>query len=107
MRHSIIFLLFGVSIFPSKSQSSLTYGFDHPQDTVRTKAWCFFGETETTRECITADLEAFKTAGVGGVVYYDQVHGKGEGANKVFVIKIIGRWYFFRKCLKNRYNLCN
>ena len=44
----------------------------------------FFGETETTREGITADLEAFKKAGVGGVVYYDQVHGKGEGADKVF-----------------------
>ena len=43
--------------------------------------WWFFGETETTREGITADLETFKEAGVGGVVYYDHVHGKGEGAD--------------------------
>jgi len=84
MRHLITYLLLWASIFPSMSQSSLTYGFDHPQDSARTKVWWFFGETETTREGITADLEAFKTAGVGGVVYYDQVHGKGEGADKVF-----------------------
>ncbi len=84
MRYPITFLLLWASIFPGMSQSSLTYGFDHPQDTARTKVWWFFGETETTREGITADLEAFKTAGVGGVVYYDQVHGKGEGADRVF-----------------------
>lgn len=52
------------------------YGFCHPQDTARTKVWWFHGETETTRQGITADLEAFKRAGVGGVVYYDQVHLK-------------------------------
>ena len=67
-----------------KSQQALATGFDHPQDTARTKVWWFFGETETTREGITADLEAFRKAGVGGVIYYDQVHGKGEGADKVF-----------------------
>lgn len=31
-------------------------------------------------EGITADLEAYKRGGVGGVVYYDQAHGKGENA---------------------------
>ena len=66
------------------AQSSLWKGFSQPQDTARTKVWWFFGETETTREGITADLEAFRRQGVGGVVYYDQVHGKGEGADKVF-----------------------
>ena len=50
--------------------------FSHPQDSTRTKVWWFHGETETTREGITADLEAYKKAGVGGVVYYDQVHGQ-------------------------------
>lgn len=66
------------------TQPALTTGFNLPQDSARTKVWWFFGETETTREGITADLEAFKKAGVGGVVYYDQVHGNGEGADKVF-----------------------
>ncbi len=60
------------------------YGFEHPQDSTRTKVWWFHGETETTREGITADLEAFKAAGVGGVVYYDQTHGSMEHAFPAF-----------------------
>ncbi|MCD8186178.1 MAG: glycosyl hydrolase family 2, partial [Rikenellaceae bacterium] len=56
------------------------YGFEQIQDSARTKTWWFHGETETTREGITADLEAFKQAGIGGVVYYDQSHGKAENA---------------------------
>lgn len=59
-------------------------GFANPQDSCRTKVWWFHGETETTRDGITADLEGFKRAGVGGVVYYDQVHGSGEGALEAF-----------------------
>ena len=35
-------------------------------DECRPKAWWLFGETETTREGITADAEAFKRAGFGG-----------------------------------------
>lgn len=68
----------------STAQSSLEWGFDHPQDSARTKVWWFHGETVGIHEGITADLEAFKKAGVGGVIYYDQVHGDGEGAFKVF-----------------------
>lgn len=58
--------------------------FREPPDSTRTKVWWFHGETPTTREGITADLEAFKAAGVGGVVYYDQVHGPAEGALDAF-----------------------
>ena len=58
--------------------------FRNPADAARTKVWWFHGETPTTREGITADLEAFKAAGVGGVVYYDQVHGPAEGALDAF-----------------------
>ena len=65
--------------------SGLWKGFSNPQDTARTKVWWFHGQTETTREGITADLEAFKRQGVGGVVFYNQVHGKqASGALKVF-----------------------
>ncbi len=49
-------------------------------DSTRTKTWWFHGETETTKEGITADLEAFKKAGIAGVVYYDQSHGKAPDA---------------------------
>lgn len=70
--------------FAQWQSSSLAWGFDHPQDSARTKVWWFHGETAATHEGITADLEAFREKGVGGVVYYDQVHGKGEGASDVF-----------------------
>lgn len=60
------------------------FGFQNPQDSTRTKVWWFHGETETTKEGITADLEAFKKAGIGGVVYYDQSHGKATNALEGF-----------------------
>ena len=81
---SILLLVMLSLVFPETSAQDLAYGFDHPQDSARTKVWWFHGETVGTHEGITADLEAFKAQGVGGVVYYDQVHGKGEGAFKVF-----------------------
>ena len=55
--------------------------FVHPSREARTKLWWFHGETETTREGIDADLTAFKEAGIGGVVFYDQTHGKQDGAS--------------------------
>jgi hypothetical protein len=60
--------------------SDALLGFQNIQDSARTKVWWFHGETETTHAGITADLEAYRKAGVGGVVYYDQVHGKAENA---------------------------
>lgn len=62
---------------PASEVEHLWNEFLNVPDSTRTKVWWFHGETETTREGITADLEAYKRAGVGGVVYYDQVHGKG------------------------------
>jgi hypothetical protein len=64
--------------------TSIRREFTQPSNIARTKLWWFHGETETTREGITADLEAFKREGVGGVVYYDQQHGKGEHALAAF-----------------------
>ncbi len=62
----------------------LYQAFHSVPDSTRTKVWWFHGETETTHEGITADLEAFSHAGVGGVVYYDQVHGDAQGAFPIF-----------------------
>lgn len=62
------------------AQSELYNVFCHPSHEAHTKVWWFHGETVTTKKGIDADLEAFKEKGVGGVVYYDQVHGKAEGA---------------------------
>lgn len=60
------------------------FGFENVQDSTRTKTWWFHGETETTKAGITADLEAFKQAGIGGVVYYDQTHGPMQNAMPAF-----------------------
>lgn len=70
------------------------YGFEHPQDSTRTKVWWFHGETETTRAGITADLEAYREQGVGGVVYYDQTHGQCEGTLEAFSPKWWGMLLF-------------
>lgn len=51
------------------------YGFLHPQDSTRTKMWWFHGKYPSTKEGMTKDLESFKRVGIGGVVFYDQVHG--------------------------------
>lgn len=88
MRALLILILSGTILFGCSKQnqyntnnlSDALYGFEHIQDSARTKVWWFHGETETTKEGITADLEAFRKAGVGGVVYYDQSHGKAENA---------------------------
>ena len=53
-------------------------------DSARTRVWWFFGNTETSRQGMTADLEAFKEQGMGGVVYYDQVHGESQNADTLF-----------------------
>ncbi len=70
----------GLPVQTEHTLADALYGFENIQDSTRTKTWWFHGETETTKEGITADLEAFKRAGIGGVVYYDQSHGKAENA---------------------------
>lgn len=65
---------------PQEIYKKLVKSFEHPQDSARTKVWWFHGETVTTKEGIDADLKAFKEKGVGGVVFYDQVHGPAVGA---------------------------
>lgn len=74
---SFLFLLL---LAASAQAETLWDIFVSPPDEAKTKVWWFHGETETTHEGIDADLEAFKEAGVGGVVFYDQVHGKCAGA---------------------------
>src|SRR5574344_1508913 len=82
-RRLTLLLFFSLMALSAMAQDGIlgAYGrFSTPQDSARTKVWWFHGETATTREGITADLEAYKEAGIGGVVYYDQVHGNGAGA---------------------------
>ena len=73
----LLLLIFGLV---SYADDELWCKFYEPAKEERTKVWWFHGETETTEEGIDADLEAFRDAGIGGVVFYDQVHGSAEGA---------------------------
>lgn len=83
-----VILLWGVmcvcSQLMSQTIGNIYTEFCSIPDSTRTKVWWFHGETETTHEGITADLESFKEAGVGGIVYYDQVHGDARGAFPIF-----------------------
>ena len=62
------------------TDDSLFNLFSNPPAECRTKLWWFHGETETTKEGIKKDLEEFKDKGIGGVVFYDQVHGNAPDA---------------------------
>lgn len=53
---------------------SLREKFLNPPDDCRTKVWWFHGETESDRRGMELDLQEFKDKGIGGVVFYDQVH---------------------------------
>ena len=74
-----ISLLMASTIWSARADS-LWDSFAAPTQEARTKLWWFHGETETTKEGIDSDLRAFKDAGIGGVVFYDQTHGSQEGA---------------------------
>ena len=53
----------------------------NPTNDYKMKTWWFFGYERTTDEGITADAEALRDAGFGGVVYYDQNHAKDATEN--------------------------
>ncbi len=53
-------------------------GFMHPQDSARTKIWWFHGKYPSRKDGMKEDLVSFKKIGIGGIVFYDQVHGAQE-----------------------------
>ena len=53
----------------------------NPTQEYRIKTWWFFGYEHTDDKGITADVEALREAGFGGVVYYDQNHARNAEAN--------------------------
>ena len=73
-------LMISADLMADVADETLWQLFQQPKQEAHSKVWWFHGETVTTREGIDADLEAFKAKGLGGVVYYDQVHSKAEGA---------------------------
>lgn len=65
--------------------NKLLYGFTDLQDSAQTKTWWFHGKYPSDKNEMRKDLESFKSAGLGGVVWYDQVHGDvSSETEKVF-----------------------
>jgi len=89
MKKILFFLMATSAILTSSAQSfkALEEVWRHPTSEYRMKTWWFFGYERTADEGITADVEALRDAGFGGVVYYDQNHAKdarAQGAEEAF-----------------------
>ena len=72
-----------------KAKSAEDFGrlWRNPTADYRMKTWWFFGFERTDDDGITADVEALREAGFGGVVYYDQNHARdarSQGAEDAF-----------------------
>lgn len=72
----------------------LAASFATPPDAARPTLWWFWGETVTTDEGITKDLEAMKRAGFGGVVIYEQVFTDRPDALKSLSPEWLARFRF-------------
>lgn len=91
----LLFLVCCLAACSGSGTDRMYSGFSAVPDGSRTKLWWFHGDVPTTREGITADLEAFKRQGIGGVIYYDQIHGDGRDALDAFSPEW---WEMFKFC---------
>ena len=75
---TVIALWLGVS--PSaRALSALEQGFRHPPDAARPWVYWFWLNGNITREGVTADLEAMKRVGIGGVLIMEVDQGSPAG----------------------------
>lgn len=74
LRRIIISLCIVLCLSVDSRAQSLEELWRNPTKDYRIKTWWFFGYEHTADEGITADVEALREAGFGGVVYYDQNH---------------------------------
>lgn len=65
---------------------NLTEGFDNPPDSARPQTFWHWMNGNVTKEGITADLEAMKEAGIGGVFLFD-IEGQVTESVPVYVEK--------------------
>ncbi|HEX8604859.1 MAG TPA: glycosyl hydrolase, partial [Pseudoduganella sp.] len=63
-------------------EAGLQAGFSIPPMDARPRIWWFWGESVTTDDGITRDLESYKSVGFGGVVLYEQVFKAAPDALK-------------------------
>ena len=97
MRASLWYWKMAIVVICCSMESMPTFARSPADGDAKPKVWWFHGATETTREGITADLEAFQKAGIGGVVYYDQVHEVYGSPTDVFSEDWWQKLYFSAK----------
>ena len=62
--------------------ADLAEEFQSPPDSARPWVYCFWLEGNVTREGITADLEAMRRAGIGGLLFMDGDMGNPAGPHR-------------------------
>ena len=62
--------------------ADLAEQFRRPPDSARPWVYCFWLEGNVTREGITADLEAMRRAGIGGLLFMDGAMGNPVGPHR-------------------------
>lgn len=74
MKQTLLFILAVSCLGSAQAQTAFESLWKNPTRDYQMKTWWWFGYENTTQEGITADVNALKEAGFGGVVYYDQDH---------------------------------
>lgn len=76
----LVFSLLSLAfVFVAKSDDSLLKNFQRPPDSARPWVYWFWLNGNLTREGITADLEAMKRVGIGGVLIMEVDQGTPKG----------------------------
>ena len=72
-------LVASTRIAPAAPPAELDRGFSNPPDSARPWVYWFWLNGNITRQGITADLEAMKRAGIGGVLIMEVDQGAPQG----------------------------
>jgi len=72
-------VLLSLSIAPTHGRPSLDEGFLHPPDSARPWVYAFWLNGNLTSNGITADLEAMKRVGIGGMTLFEVDQGTPKG----------------------------
>jgi hypothetical protein len=79
---AILFCTLAVTATAATDGLDLAAQFRQPPDSARPWVYCFWLEGNVTREGITADLEAMRRAGIGGLLFMDGAMGNPVGPHR-------------------------
>ncbi len=79
---TVLFCILSWSGATAADGAGLAEQFRRPPDSARPWVYCFWLEGNVTREGITADLEAMRRAGIGGLLFMDGAMGNPVGPHR-------------------------